>query len=292
MPYDPQAELKRVIDYYNSDPLQERFSALVTGESGSGKTYLARTCRLPIHIDSFDPGGSKSLQADPGWPKDDPRRITSLRTKDNPQGQIVADTRWENEDPYAPSAYEQWEKDTDIRFEIGYYNIFGTYMLDSLSTFADAVMNSVLNTAGIAGKQPRFRHDYTPQKVALINRIKKFMTLQCDFIVTGHLDRFEEPTGRRDKYGDEIRDVKFRLRVTGNAVVTVPMQFDELYIVKNDERNGEISGEIITYAQDKYLARSRLRGEGKLDTREEADIKKLLQKIGLDWEDKPRLELE
>lgn len=272
MPYDYKAEVKRVRDYYASDPLQKRFSALITGESGSGKTFLARTCRFPIHIDSFDPGGTKCLRK---W-------IES--------GDIIADTRWENEDPYKPSVYEEWKKDTDLRFETGYFNNFGTYILDSLSTFGDAIMNSVLDKADIAGQQPRFRKDYAPQKIDLVNRVKKFMTLPCDFIVTGHLDRLQEPIGK-DKYGDPIYDVKFRLRVTGNAVVTVPMLFDELYIVKGKETSTGPTAVLVTYAQGKYLARSRLRSDGKLDVEENADVKKLLSKIGLDWSDKPKLEL-
>lgn len=272
MPYDYKDEIKRVREYYASDPLQQRFSALVTGESGSGKSFLFRTCRLPIHIDSFDPGGSKCLTP---WIK---------------KGDIVVDTRWENEDPYNPTVFDLWEKETDLRFQTGYFNHFGTYGLDSLSTFGDAVMNSQLKSANRAGESPQYRKDYTPQKVNIVNRIKKFMTLQCDFIVTGHLDRLQEPMGK-DKYGDPIFDIKFRLRITGNAVVTVPMLFDELYIVKGKETSSGPSSTLVTYAQGKYLARSRLRSDGKLEVEEEADIKKLLKKIGLKWEDKDKIDV-
>ena len=78
MPYDKLAELKRVTDYYAGDSLQKRFSAIISGETNSGKTYLLRTARMPVHIDSFDPGGTKCLQP---WID---------------RGQIVADTTWEN----------------------------------------------------------------------------------------------------------------------------------------------------------------------------------------------------
>ena len=62
MAYDAAAELNRVRKYYAGDPLQKRFSALVTGETNAGKTFLLRTARLPVHIDSFDPGGTKGLR--------------------------------------------------------------------------------------------------------------------------------------------------------------------------------------------------------------------------------------
>jgi len=86
MAYDAAAELKRVRDYYQGDPLQKRFSALITGETNAGKTYILRTARRPIHIDSFDPGGTKCLSD----------LIAS--------GDVIADTTWENDDPFDPKA--------------------------------------------------------------------------------------------------------------------------------------------------------------------------------------------
>src|SRR4030042_964756 len=98
MAYDAQQELQKVRDYYKGDPLQKRFSALITGETNAGKTYILRTARKPIHIDSFDPGGTKCLRD----------LIVS--------GDVVADTRWEDDDPYSPKAFAEWMKATDLRF--------------------------------------------------------------------------------------------------------------------------------------------------------------------------------
>ncbi len=89
MAYDKQDELKKVKEYYEGDHLQKRFSALITGETNTGKTFLLRTARKPIHIDSFDPGGTKCLEA-------------YIR-----KGDIVVDTRFENEDPEDPSAFAE-----------------------------------------------------------------------------------------------------------------------------------------------------------------------------------------
>jgi hypothetical protein len=38
-----------------------------------------------------------------------------------------------------------------------------------------------------------------------------------------------------------------------------------------------------------YVARSRLKANGKLDAVEDPDIKKILKKVGFDTSDKPRL---
>jgi hypothetical protein len=272
MPYDPINDIKEIRDYYASDPLQERFSALITGESGSGKSFLLRTCRFPLHIDSFDPGGTKGLK----------KLIDS--------GDIVADTRWENEDPYKPGVFKAWKTETDRRIRNNYFKYFGTYALDSASSWGDAAMNFQLKSVDKEGEPPKWNRDYTPQKVYMINYIKKLMTLPCDFILTGHLRTIEEIMGQT-KGGQDIKRVKYRFFTTGQAMVTIPMQFDELYVLIGKESQGGLTRKMLVEAQGVYIARSRLKADGLLSAEEEPDIKKLLKKIGMSHEDKPKLDL-
>ena len=124
----------------------------------------------------------------------------------------------------------------------------------------------------------------------MINYIKKLMNLPCDFILTGHLRTLEESVGQT-KDGETIKKVTYRFFTTGQAMVTIPLQFDEIYVIQGVETSSGIKRELLIEAQDKYIARSRLRGDGRLNDREDANIKKLLKKIGLPWEDKPKLEL-
>ena len=49
-------------DFYKQDTRQESFNLLLLGEKGSGKTVISTTCRKPVHIDSFDSGGTKALK--------------------------------------------------------------------------------------------------------------------------------------------------------------------------------------------------------------------------------------
>jgi len=278
MPYDPQKELKRVVDYYNQDPMQERFSAIISGDSGAGKTFLLKTARFPIHIDSFDPGGTKSI-------------AELIRNKNNPNGQIIADTSYEIEDPYEPTAYDRWKKDVEVRLQIGYFDMFGTYVLDSLSTFGAAVMNYIMKNAkggSRAGEVPMHRRDYNPQKTEIVNRIKKLMSLKCDFFLMAHLNESEDTIGMT-KEGLPIKTEKYRLKITGDAIVTIPLQFDELYVLLG--KGSPVKRELILDSQGKYIARSRLNREGKLSHSEEPNIKKLLKKAGLKWEDKEPLEM-
>lgn len=275
MPYDYKNELESVKKYYSDDPLQKRFSLLLTGETNAGKTYILRTARFPIHIDSFDPGGTKCLR-------------DLIRSENNPKGQIIADTQWEADDPFSPDKFAKWKKAMDLRFEIGYFNHFGTYCLDSATTWGDAVMNYGLANKNRAGEVPQMRHDYNPQKVEMINYIKKLMRLPCDFILTGHLRTEETLLYVDTKTGVEKKDIRYRFYTTGQAVVTIPLLFDEMYVLTG--KGEPPKRELVIDSLGTYNARSRLKGKGKLNDREPPDIKALLKKCNFDATDKPSLE--
>ena len=271
MAYDYTNELQKVRNHYAGDPLQKRFSALVTGETNAGNTYLLRTARRPIHIDSFDPGGTKCLRD----------LIES--------GEVIADTRWEADDPFKPDKFAEWKKAIDLRFMIGYFEHFGTYVIDSATTFGEAVMNYGLANRNRAGEAPRRNQDYMPQKVEMSNYIKKLMRIPCDFFLTGHLKENRKLVHIDNQTGIAREEVNYRFYTTGQAVVTIPLLFDEIYVLLADEGRQGPKRKILTDSLGTYIARSRLKMNGKLDVYEEPDIKKLLKKAGLTWEDKPAL---
>jgi len=271
MAYDANAELEKVRAYYKQDPLQKRFSALITGETNAGKTYLLRTCRKPIHIDSFDPGGTKCLRD----------LINS--------GDVIADTRFEDDDPYNPKAFAEWMKAVDLRFHIKYFEQFGTYCLDSATTFGEAVMNYGLGDKNRAGETPQMRHDYMPQKTFMTNYIRKLMTLPCDFILTGHLRELRKVLSVDTKSGVVREEVKYRFYTTGQAVVTIPLLFDEIYVITGEEGREGPKRKMLIDSMGTYVARSRLKSKGLLNSIEEPDIKALLKKAGFDPSDKPSL---
>ena len=271
MTYNAATELKRVQDYYKGDSLQKRFSALICGETNAGKTYLLRTARLPVHIDSFDPGGTKGLRD----------MIAS--------GDIVVDTRYEDDDPFNPKAYANWKKATDIRFQIGYYKQFGTYCLDSATTFGIAIMNYVLAAKGRAGEAPQMRIDYQPQKTEMTNYFRKLMNLPCDFILTGHLREIRKVLSVDTKTGVAREEIKFRFYTTGQAVVTIPLLFDEIYVITGKNDREGVKREMLIDSLGEYIARSRLKSKGLLNAIEPPDLKALLKKAGFDPQDKPKL---
>lgn len=274
MTYDYRSELARVRTYYTGDPLQKRFSALICGGIGTGKTYLLRTARFPVHIDSFDPGGTKCLKP---WID---------------KGLIIADTSFEDEDPFNPSQWARWMKAIELRFKINYFNYFGTYAIDSSTKWQDAAMNAQLALAGRAAQAPQRNHDYVPTKVNMVNYINKLMKIPCDFILTGHFREDEEILAIDTKTGIEKKKVEYRYLTIGQAATTIPLLFDEIYVLQTRETSKGLEHELLIEAQGKYTARSRLKSNGKLDAVEPANIKELLKKIGLTWEDKPKLELD
>lgn len=270
MAYDWKKELEKVKKHYAGDLLQKRYSALITGETNSGKTYLLRTCRRPIHIDSFDPGGTKCLR-------------DLIKT-----GDVVVDTFFESEDPYHPKAYAEWKKRTELRLQIKYFDNFGTYCIDSLTTFSDSVMNYQLASRGVAGERPAFNIDYTPQKVEIENQIRRLMNLPTDFILTGHLDKIVRLRGI-DKKGIRDEEVQYRLMITGKAVMTIPLLFDELYVLIGKGNNPR--REMLIDSLGEYVARSRYKGPDKLGAIVEPNIREFLKRAGLNWQDKPKLEI-
>jgi hypothetical protein len=262
MPLDARLEAEKLRKLYQESD-QGTFKALVTGETGTGKTYLLRTARKPVHIDSFDPGGTKGLR--------------DLILK----GDIVADIQYELEDPLKPQYFQLWRRNFEQRYIGKYFESFGTYVLDSSTMWAEAIMNDILLKAGRAGETPLWGKDYMPQKILIHNFMKRILNLPCDVIVTGHLKGLTD---------DEGNTTKWRYMTTGQGAVVIPLLFDEIYVTTSRERAKGIEYRLLTASTGLYSAKTRI-GQNKFDTYEEPNIKLLLKKIGWDTRDKPRLEL-
>jgi len=255
-----QASVEALQTMYKETPQSESLNFLLLGESGTGKSFILHTARKPIHLDCFDPGGTNNLK--------------SLIKK----GELVPDIRWEQEDPENPTVFHDWEKVMKERIRSGYFNHFGTYCLDSSTTWTDSIMNQILRSEGIAGQPPRWAKDYIPQKIKIQNWIRILMKLPCDFILTGHLE------GNKDEVSGSM---SYRYMVTGKAAITIPLLFDEIYIMDPKSTSSGVEYRILTQSNGKYLARSRMAGKGLLATYEKPDIKSMLKKCGLPTTDKP-----
>lgn len=264
MPLDIKVEAKRLLEMYENDPKQQSFNLLLLGESGSGKTFLARTARKPVHIDSFDPGGTKGL------------------TNEIKKGLIIPDAIYENEDPFKPTVYAKWKTEFKYRRDNGYFNHIGTYWLSSTTTWGEAIMNWILNKDRRAGEAPKWSKDYTPQKIEIQNYLREILNLPCDVVIEGHLEGLKVVEG-------EAESLEYRFMTTGKGTVIIPLKFDEIWVMAPIAKANGVNYRILTQSTGKFLARSRLAKDGLLSQFEEPDLKKILKKVGRSTEDKPLL---
>lgn len=262
MPLDARIEAERLYKLYQEEEKNQQFSLLLLGDKGSGKTFLMRTARKPVHIDSFERGGTMGLR---DWIR---------------RGEIVVDTSYEGDNPSKPAAFAKWKKDFEQRKRDGYFNHFATYVLDSCTKWQEAIMDGILYAANRPGTQPRFQEDYPKAKYEIHSSMMALMTLSCDIIVTGHVAPVSDSSGG---------PVEYRFVSTGKESTLIPISFGEQWITHTKDSATGVKYEIITRRVGKYLASSRLAGEGKLSTYEEPDLKAILKKCGYPTNDKPLL---
>lgn len=268
---DARIEAGKLRTKYTSDPRQNSFRVLVTGESGTGKTHLLRTARLPVHIDSFDPGGTLVLR--------------DLVTK----GDIVADTIYEAEDRTSPSMFREWCRNFEQRIRGKYFESIGTYALDSSTMWADAIMSHGMatdKTGNRAGEAPNFYKDYNPQKITIQNWMHRILALPCDVIITGHLE------GEYDDkvVGEDVRrDLqRYRYMTTGKGAIIIPLLFDEQWTTVVKETPNGLEYQVLTSHWKYYRGRTRI-GRSVFSQFEPANIKALLKKAGWPTTDKEKL---
>ena len=265
---DARIEAEKLRTKYTNDPRQNSFRVLVTGESGTGKTHLLRTARKPVHVDSFDPGGTLVLR--------------DLIAK----GDIVADTIYETEDRTDPSMFREWCRNFEQRVRSKYFESISTYALDSSTLWADAIMSHGMGKDKRAGEAPNFYKDYNPQKVAIQNWMHRILALPCDVVITGHLE------GEYDDkvIGEDVRrDLqRYRYMTTGKGAIIIPLLFDEQWTTMVKEGPEGIQYQILTSPWKYYRGKTRI-GRGVFKQFEVADIKALLKKAGWSTNDKAKL---
>jgi len=276
MPLDARLEAARLRELYQNDPRQSAFSALVIGTKGSGKTSLLRTARKPVHIDSWDTGGTMVLRSE------------ILR------GDIIADTRYESDDPMNPTMWAEWKRVFQTRYEGGYFHDIATYALDSSTQWGQSCMYHMLKLVKKGTEPmapyPTWTH-YKLQRKEMEDWITKILNLPCDIIFTGHITPlYEEKVIGSGENQEVVREIKsYGFMATGQGTVLIPLKFAELWIVEVTPSATGGKRTILTGREGLYSASSRLNKDGKLSLHEEPNIKKILAKAGWPTTDKPSL---
>lgn len=248
-----QKELASIKEMYAKDERGKSFNAIVYGDSGTGKSFSLRTCRRPVLVHSFDPGGQKGNRklVDEGW--------------------FFVDSRWETEDPMRPSVFAAWDKEYHRLLHGGLFANIGTFVLDSATSHAATALNVTLQKAGRAGGHP-FQQDYAPSMALLEASYRSMTTLPCDVVLIAHQDVDKDEASGRMFVGPLF---------IGKLKMRIPLLFDELYYAHTKESSAGVKYEWLTRSTGLFKARSRLAAEGKLETYEPQDFKNILRKAGL-----------
>jgi len=268
-----QKRYKEVQDRYaNSSSIYRNM--LVIGDYGTGKTQLFGTCPKPVHIDSFDPGGTKTAALQP--------LIES--------GDIVVENKYENDDWKNPWAYDQWVRDMRERIADGYFDYIGTYGLDSTTRWAMSMMYAIMSRGSKvskphAGETPQLQ-DFMLQQFDGADIISHIMALPCHTLITGHIALTkDEVTGK----------LETGLMLWGKFSNQLPLSFDEKYIMRVEKDK-----HMLQVKNDGYYKAETRMGGTKFQKYEEPNIQALLKKGNggvsisspsyIAWEDKESIE--
>jgi hypothetical protein len=261
------AELQRLY----AEKERKKTNFFIYGDKGSGKTTLLTTAPRPILVDSFDDGGTQSIMDEIA------------------QGWILADTRWEKDDPDSPHKWVEWLAEMDRRRKEGFFNILGTYAIDSLTMLQQLSMNYILKQKGRKDGIPEAGkgkdNDYVVSQTGIERVIGSVLDLSCNIVITAHPDFTKD------------EDTKIRFigpAVTGQMKVRLPLMFSEFYYMKSevayvkqgDTMIGHNSYVLLTRPDGLFRASTRLGRKEKFDLWEKADIKYILQKGGVEAKDK------
>jgi hypothetical protein len=254
MPLDANATLMEIQQRYAKANANPTFNALVLGGYGSGKTRLLRTCRKPILVHSFDPGGSK----------------TNKEFASDPTNGMIVEDRFEKEDPNNPTVWNAWKREMQDLQVAKVFDVLGTYVIDSFSLWSECWSNMYAKMKGRADNIIQLQ-DYQVFRNAVRDYVKAFTGLPCDFIMTGHLTmEKDEVTGQT--YA-ELMTFKSLMRY-------VPMLFDEVYVLRSNSTSKGPEYQLLTAPVDRYQARTRIGTDGKFEPVEKPDFKILLEKAG------------
>jgi len=256
--------------YANSSSIYSNI--LVAGTHGSGKTQLLATCPTPVHIDSFDPGGTTTAVLQP--------LIKS--------GDILIE-QYENDNWDAPFTYREWEKSFTEKRKNGYFDYIGTYSIDSAINWVIALMGQIMKTGRGKGVKPHpggnpYESDYLHQQLEAANILKRdIMSLPCHTLVTGHLSFIID----KDEEGNVI-STRADMLMWGKLAMQFPLVFDENYVMIVKRSSQGPQHKILTRSDGLYQAKTRMGGVT-FAQYEEPDIRELLRKAGKSWENKAKI---
>jgi len=252
-----------------------KLHALVIGEKGAGKTTLATTAPTPVAIFEFDPGGA-SLPA--------VRRLVDggnaiVFPFDEPDG---SDT------PKEKLQYKRFVDNFNILHAAGFFDTVATVVLDSMTTFSEALIHYITRSSGhellLPGCNPKNSgmeiRDWGIFANTLAYLINRLANISCHTVVLGHINRDKD-----EVFGGILRS----LMVAGKSSHRLPVSFGEYYCMRAKTTARGLERYLLTAPEESIPASSRLSAEGVLDPHEKPDLSHILTKCGIPLGTKPPL---
>jgi len=234
------------------------FQAIIFGPFKAGKTRLLGTCKKPVWVDSFDPGGSQVL-----------RDYVD-------RGEVIVDDRWAGGDFKKDGRfYEEYKRELETRIKSGLFKEIGTFSIDSVTTLSDSMFpwgeQQVLKQgkttkAGMADP----RSIYGECQTELFRLFRHVLAQPCDVVITAHPDNKEK----------EAR-VPISPQLIGRVKAPLAL-FNEIYYLEVVPQKGVDPIRSLLIDNDgEYECGSRLNNRRQLDKRQPPDITALKKLAGL-----------
>lgn len=270
MSLDIQTSLAEIDEMYANAGADTTLGALISGEGGVGKTAMCCTAPKPILFYQFDPKGSIVIE----------RRLKNTEKKIVPL--------WADQSQ-SPTEWKKFLDLTDKHMELGIFDLFATVVVDSLTFALEACTHYVANMAPKLKleknytERPRnipFIGDYRIIYQELMDRIKRFSAFNINLIFTSHIEtEADEITG----------EIKSNILAYRKLKGLIPPMFTEKYVIVTKPRSGQIAERILlTQPRGRYMASSQLG----LDPEEKPDFREIMKKSGLNFKDKPLLDVK
>lgn len=255
---------KDLFQMYKDDPSQSKAHVLIPGDKGAGKTSILETAPKPILIFSFDPGGTIVLK------------------KEKECGDVIV-VNCENDSNTDPKAYMKFQSEFNRLGRAGFYKKLATVVIDPVTSLNDCAIWQIqkkedkiqagMGEASDPKKSMSFR-DWGSLLNMHLMWARRFCALPCHTFWMGHIQRDF----------DVLRNTHLiKLLLTGQAKDKVMTLIPDVWFLQVDPKGTRY---LLTDYEDGYPASSKI-GKGIFDRREKPDIKMLLKKAGLDYEDYP-----
>jgi hypothetical protein len=214
---------------------------LIYGESGSGKTCFATGFPGPIYFADFD---GKLSSASNYLKATNPSKINEIEYENFTPEPSKGGLRVFNQFNKKLLDHEKLAKEGKFPFK--------TYVIDSLTTFSDAMMKEIiLQNPGVKRvdeKTPSMQ-DYLILNSHFKEYIYRVLALPCHVIMIGHIAQ------EKDEYTGEI---KCRPMLTGKLPELLPILFREVYRTYTTQKDGKTVYVAQTRPSQKYVARTEL----------------------------------